>query len=52
MDSKYTPDDFTLMEATCVNWVLGRIKEDILNGMPAETAIDNAIDELRERFGN
>ena len=52
MVSKYIPDDLSLMEAGCVNWVLLRIKKDILDGYSAEQAIDTAISELRERFGN
>ena len=45
MANKYVPDDLTLMESMCVNWVLAAIKSGILDGTPSGTAIDQAIAE-------
>lgn len=45
MANKYVPEDLSLMEAACVNWVLSAIKTDILSGTPSGKAIDQALEE-------
>ncbi|WP_225747253.1 hypothetical protein [Corynebacterium sp. Marseille-P4611] len=46
MANKYVPEDLSLMEAACVNWVLSAIKADILSGTPSGKAIDKALQEI------
>lgn len=46
MANKYVPEDLSLMEAACVNWVLSAIKADILSGTPSGKAIDQALEEI------
>lgn len=46
MPNKYVPEDLTIMESACVNWVLAAIKTDIQQGIPAEQAIDQALKEV------
>lgn len=46
MPNKYVPDDLTIMESACVNWVLAAIKTDTQQGTPAEQAIDQALKEV------
>lgn len=46
MPNKYVPDDLSIMESACVNWVLSAIKTDIQKGTLAEHAIDQALKEV------
>ena len=46
MPNKYVPEDLTIMESACVNWVLAAIKTDIQQGTPAGQAIDQALEEV------
>lgn len=46
MPNKYVPDDLSIMESACVNWVLSAIKTDIQKGTLAERAIDQALKEV------
>lgn len=46
MPNKYVPEDLSLMESACVNWVLAAIKTDTQQGTPAEQAIDQALKEV------
>lgn len=46
MANTYVPKDLTLMELAAVNWVLSKIKTDILTGKPSGKAIDQALEEL------
>ncbi|OFP21993.1 hypothetical protein HMPREF2996_02525 [Corynebacterium sp. HMSC066C02] len=49
MANKYVPEDLSLMEAACVNWVLSAIKADILSGTPSGKAIDQALQEIERK---
>lgn len=49
MANKYVPEDLSLMEAACVNWVLSAIKTDILSGTPSGKAIDQALWEIERK---
>lgn len=40
------PPDLTLTELSCVNWVLSRIKHEILEGRPSGQVIDQALEEV------
>ena len=46
MPNKYVPEDLTIMESACVNWVLAAIKTGIQQGTPAEQAIGQALKEV------
>lgn len=48
MPNKYVPDDLTIMESACVNWVLSAIKSDIQRGISAEQAIGQALVEANQ----
>lgn len=52
MANKYVPEDLSLMESACVNWVLSAIKVDILSGTPSGKAIDRALEETIPSYYN
>ena len=45
---RIVPDGLDLMELAAVNWVLSKVKCDILTGRPAGKVIDQALKEVVE----
>lgn len=45
MDDRLVPMEMTLTECAAVNWVLSRVKEKVLTGVPSGVVIDQAISE-------
>lgn len=43
--NEFVPSDASLMELAMVNWVLHKMKEKILTGIPSGKVIDQAIQE-------
>jgi hypothetical protein len=48
MDDRLVPIEMTLMECAAVNWVLSRVREKILTGVPSGVVIDQALDQTIE----
>ncbi|WP_170233728.1 hypothetical protein [Corynebacterium nuruki] len=48
MDDRLVPIEMTLTECAAVNWVLSRMKEKILTGVPSGVVIDQALDQAIE----
>lgn len=46
MSNQIIPDDLNLMNLALLNWVLSRIKIEILTGRPSGQVIDQALDEI------
>lgn len=49
MNERLVPLEMTLVECAAVNWVLSRVKDKILAGVPFGVVIDQALDECLER---
>ncbi len=43
--NEFIPSDASLMELAVVNWVLHKMKEKILMGVPSGKVIDQALQE-------
>lgn len=43
--NEFIPSDASLMELAVVNWVLHKMKEKILTGVPSVKVIDQALEE-------
>ncbi|MDN6707347.1 hypothetical protein [Corynebacterium glyciniphilum] len=48
MDDRLVPMEMTLTECAAVNWVLSRVKEKVLTGVPSGVVIDQALGETVE----
>lgn len=48
MDDRLVPMEMTLTECAAVNWVLSRVREKTLTGVPSGVVIDQAISEALE----
>lgn len=48
MGERLVPMEMTLMECAAVNWVLSRVKDKVLTGVPSGVVIDQAISEALE----
>lgn len=48
MDDRLVPMEMTLTECAAVNWVLSRVKDKVLAGVPSGVVIDQAIEESLE----
>lgn len=46
MTESSIPPDLTLMELALLNWVLSRIKHEVLSGRPSGQVIDQALEEV------
>lgn len=44
--NEFIPSDASLMELAVVNWVLHKMKEKILMGVPSGQVIDQALKEV------
>lgn len=48
MGERLVPMEMTLTECAAVNWVLSRVKEKTLTGVPSGVVIDQALAESIE----
>lgn len=48
MDDRLVPMEMTLTECAAVNWVLSRVKDKVLTGVPSGVVIDQALAEVFE----
>lgn len=52
MPERLVPKEMTFMELTAVNWVLSRVKEKVLTGVPSGVVIDQALDQALDSATN
>lgn len=50
--NEFIPSDASLMELAVVNWVLHKMKEKILTGVPSGQVIDQALEECLRSTGS
>lgn len=48
MPERLVPYEMTLMDLAAVNWVLCRVKNEVLSGRPSGAVIDQALEEVVE----
>lgn len=48
MNERLVPLEMTRAEYAAVNWVLSRVKDKILTGVPSGVVIDQALDQTLE----